>query len=107
MGCGCKENKTIESLPIDDKSKLTLSRIFDVIVMVIFLTILTPFLLVFIWVIGIGGIINRDFNLMGYMMNKYMTYVNSRKNEDYKVDELFEVNKSEYELMDVDVIQDK
>jgi len=109
MGCGCKDSgsKLIKE-PIDKTPKYYLNRVASVILVSIILLILTPFIVIMIWYLGLKIIIGTDSDYIGMLAEKYSKFKNRNKYLE-KVDkvkgEVKEFNPDDYELMDVDVIK--
>lgn len=103
MGCGCKKGSIGEVESIENNNKLTLTNIVESISLLILLVILTPLILILIWVIGVNSILNRDFKILGPLFKKY---IESRKKDGEEMDEYInEDNMDEYELENVDIIK--
>jgi uncharacterized protein YacL len=101
MGCGCKgkQNEVIEESP-KLTTKYVLKKIASSIVVGIILFILTPFIVIMIWYLGMKMIIGTDDDYIG-MINKKYGYNREKKSEPIEE----EFNPDDYELLDVEVIK--
>jgi hypothetical protein len=108
MGC-CKDtsNKLIKESP-ELTPKYVIKKIISIILVGTILLVLTPFIVLMIWYLGMRMIIGTDSDYLGMLSKKYWKNKARAKYLD-KVDkvkgEVTEFNPDDYELLDVDVIK--
>lgn len=104
MGCGCKGGKTtnLEKGKINSDGELTLKgkllKIPTIIILTILMTIMSPIIMIIIWVFAMKSVLGFDNDLAKMLLLKY------KKNVDLD-DELEEINPDDYELDNVEIIK--
>lgn len=105
MGCGCKGDKKVspdllnqETGELNIKGKLL--KIPTALLVTLGLIIISPFLLIMIWVIAIKSVFGKNSNIIDMML---MNFKNKKgKNEP---EEIIDFNEDDYEMVNVDIIK--
>ena len=104
MGCNCKNDTitSIDGVEVKNDGPSIFIKILKAIIFTIVLTILSPVILIIVWVYGINSAFNGDIDMLSKIIKIYKSKQNKIE-EEGNID-LDDYNSDDYELVDVEEI---
>jgi hypothetical protein len=104
MGCNCKNDTitSIDGVEVKNDGPSMFIKILKAIIFTIVLTILSPVILIIVWIYGISSAFNGDIDMVSKIIKVYKSKQNKIEEEE-NID-LDDYNSDNYELVDVEEI---
>ena len=100
MGCGCKKRVDADGITYEVKEKITLFNIIKKFIIIALFLLISPIILILIWVIGINSIVGSNLDIINVMINAI-----SKKNKNQEIVDEEDYNIEDLELVDVEVVK--
>jgi hypothetical protein len=105
MGCGCKGDKKVspdllnkETGELNIKGKLL--KIPTALAVTLGIILISPLLLIFIWVIAIKSVFGKSSNIINMMLGRFQN-----KKESIEPEDEVDFDEDAYEMINVDIIK--